>query len=115
MKELKQTLTDIARRGILFLMLGVAGFGGVKLYQFYQKQTADWQAATLYFYGDKPPYSGEFAFEKGEIVQETRCKRTQRYKSGDHFKTRCIGEYKVYVSKDGQAFEVGEVKEVQRE
>lgn len=115
MKELKQTLTDIARRGILFLMLGVAGFGGVKLYQFYQKQTAYWQTATLHFYGDKSSYTGEFAFEKGEIVQENRCQRTQHYKSGNLHKTRCIGEYKVYVSKDGQVFEEGKVRRVKQE
>lgn len=115
MKELKQTLTNIARRALLFLVLGVIGLGGVMLYQFYQKQTADWQTATLHFYGDKSSYTGEFAFEKGEIVQETRCRRTQRYKSGDHFKTHCIGEYKVYISRDGQVFEEGKVRRIKQE
>lgn len=110
MNEIKQTITNIARRALLFLVLGVIGLGGVTLYQFYQKQTADWQTATLHFYGDKSSYTGEFAFEKGEIVQENRCQRTQHYKSGNLHKTRCIGEYKVYVSRDGVEFEVGEVR-----
>lgn len=112
MYKIRQTIIDITQRVLLFLVLGV---GGVMFYKFYQKQTTHWQQATLYLYGNQAPYKGEFAFENGEIVQETRCKRTQRYKSGKHFKIRCIGEYSVYVSKDGQVFEVAKVKRVQRE
>lgn len=115
MNETKQTIIDIARRILLFLVLGVVGFGGVKLYQFYQKQTANWQRVTLYFYGDKPSYTGEFAFENGKMVIEKRCERTQHYKSGKNYKTRCIGEYEMYVSKDSAEFKVGEVSKVQRE
>lgn len=106
LQKLKKILFYLVLVGIFFV--------GFSIYQWYYKKSADWHTATLYFNDNQPPYTGEFAFENGKIVQEKRYKDCTTKKSGKTYRKHCKTTYFVYVSKESKEFPTDKVEKIMK-